>query len=368
MVKKYSIIFIFIAIVFAAFAASNLTGNLVKQETIKIGVTLPLTGPIAVHGSWVQRGIELSKEEINSNGGIDGKLIETIYEDDKCQPNAAVTNTHKLLDLDNVKTIVSFCSAVTPSVAPIAKDKAIVFSPAAFSDPVVEAKYDHVFTTQPPLREEMKRLAEYIFSQGLKKLSIAHVQNDLGFSYSHWLQEEFKSLGGKIILVEKFNLLDTDFRTQLTKIKNADTEALFIANSGEGLGRIVNQAKELRLETKLFGATISESAPFLKVASENAEGYVYTYPLKLEQTEFSKKYKEKYGEDPEIYAANSYDAFSLMVKAFEKCKIQELDCMKSVSKTIEIGGASGKFKIKNGIVDKKIYLKTVKDGKFVYLD
>ena len=367
MVKKHFIIVLIVVVAFALIVISNLTGNVVKKEPIKIGVTLPLTGPIAVYGNWVQKSLDLAKEEVNSMDGVKGYQIDIVYEDDKCQPNVAVTNIHKLLDVDNTKTIISFCSAVTPSIAPIAKDKAVVFSPAAFSDPVVEAKYDHVFTTQPPLREEMKKLAEYIFSQGIRKLSIIHVQNDLGVSYSHWLHEELKSLGGEIVLVEKFNLLDTDFRTQLTKIKNTQTEGLFIAMSGEGLGQIINQAKELKLDTKLFGATISESAPFLKVARENAEGYVYTYPIKLVETEFSKKYKEKYGEEPEVYAINSYNALALIIQILEKCPNQELNCMKSATQNMKIDGASGEFKIENNMANKEIYLKTVKDGKFAYL-
>jgi len=104
-----------------------------STDTIKIGVTAPLTGPIAHYGLWAQRGLDLAVSEINANGGIKGKQIGLVYEDDKCKPDLAVNNVVKFTTVDNIKFIVSVCSAVTPAVAESTKDKGVVFSPVAFS-------------------------------------------------------------------------------------------------------------------------------------------------------------------------------------------------------------------------------------------
>lgn len=353
-----------------------LSGRTEDFGAIRIGVTAPLTGPVSSFGEWSRRGLELAKIEINSKGGIGGRKIELIFEDDKCQPKEAAINTNKLLNIDGVSIIFSICSAVTPSVVPLASSKALVLSPVSFSRTVVADDYDHRFTTQPSIQAEMAVLANHIrYQKKLGIISIMYVNNELGLSYKERFQEAFESLDGGVRATETFNLTDKDFKSQLIKIKRTNSQGLIIIMSGGGLGSIVNQAEDLGLSAQYFGAMIAQSQPFLDIAGKNAEGFDYTYPLKLGETEASTKYRDayisKYNEEPEIIGTNSYDMVFLVQQILESCfENRDLECMKKAAYDIEdFDGASGVFSMQgDGMVRKPIYIKTVKNGQFVYLE
>jgi len=337
-----------------------------EEETIKIGVTLPLTGPVAQFGQWRLRGMQLAVDEINTAGGIDGKKLDLILEDDRALPAEAQKIVTKFINVDNVDYIIAGTSAVVPAVVSMVSDK-LIFMPA-FMPESVEAN-SNVFSMFPSLGYEMEILVNYIYNNlNLKKVSIMYVNNDLGLAAKNKFQERFIGVGGEIPLVETFGISDTDYRTQLIKIKNTKSEGLVIIMSGEGLGNILKQANELNLHIKYFGHTITESPVFLSVAGKAAEGIIYTYPFKLDQIEgsFLNKYKSKYNEAPEMYATASYDIIYTIAELVKKCG---KNCNAGDVLTIDFSGAGGRIKFeKDRCRFSPIYLKTVKDGKFVFLE
>jgi len=355
-----------IAIVAVIIVALLVILNVQKEkETIKIGATLPLTGPVAKFGEWESRGMQLAVDEINNAGGINGKKLELILEDDKALPAEAQKTITKLINVDNVDYVVAGTTATVPVMASMISDK-LIFLPAFMPESVEANK--NVFSMMPSLSYEMGILADYIYDLDLRKVSIMYVNNDLGLTAKNKFQEEFINLGGTVPSFETFGILDTDYRTQLTKIKNTKSEGLVIIMSGGGLGNILKQAEELGLEVKYFGQTITESPVFINVAGDLAEGIIYTYPFKLEGIEgsFLNKYISKYNENPEMYSTACYDMIYTIVELVEKCG---KNCNPEDVLAIDFSGAGGKIKFgedRNRV--SPIYLKTVKDGNFVFLE
>lgn len=337
-----------------------------EEGMIKIGASLPLTGAIAEFGEWEVRGMQLAIEEINADErfGIKFKLIT---EDDKALPGEAQKTLVKLLNMDNVDYVIAGTTAIAPVAASIVTDK-IIFTPAFMPESVEASK--NIFSVMPSLEREMKILADYIYNTGVKTISILYVNNDLGITCNDKFQKAFQDmdLSSSILEVETFGLLDTDYRTQLTKVKNARSEGLVIIVSGGRLGNLIKQAAELGLTAKYFGQTITESPVFISVAENLAEGIIYTYPFKLDMIEksFLDKYKSKYNEDPEVYSTGSYDMIYVIAELVKKCG---KNCNPDDVMEINFAGAGGEVKFdKDRNSASPIYLKTVKDGKFIFIE
>lgn len=341
------------------------SGRKTLEGTIKIGASLPLTGPIAQFGEWEVRGMQLAVEEINTSGGINGAKIELITEDDKALPGEAQKTLAKLLNVNNVDYVIAGTTATAPVAASVVTEKIIIMS--AHMPESVEQN-ENIFSMMPSLNREMRVLADHIYNTGLRDISILYVNNDLGLTCKNKLQNAFLDLGGQVLEVETFGLLDADYRTQLTKIKDTNSQGLAIIMSGGGLGNIIKQAEELNLGVKYFGQTITESPVFLNVAGNLANGIIYTYPFKLDKIKdsFLEKYKSKYNQDPEMYSTAAYDAIYTIAKLVEKCA---RNCNPSDVMKINFNGAAGRIEFdKDKSRASDIYLKTVKDGAFIFME
>jgi len=341
------------------------------REVIKIGVVLPLSGSASTYGISAKEGIDLALEELNAT---QKRKIELIYEDDQCNPEKAVDAAQKLINVDSVRIIIGhICSSAALAVAPIAeKNKVILFSPGA-SAPDYKNAGDYIFRNRQDISDEVSKTAEIVKNFNINKIAMIYVNNDYGVSSKDIFTKRFEELGGKVELAESYQQDATDFRTQLTKIKKAEPEAMFLAGLIKESATIIKQSSELGLKVRIFSTIGVEGKELLEIAGPAAEGIIYSAPFfDVKSTdpivkEFINRYKEKYKKDPTyVFAANGYDALEILNSAVKKCDTNT-DCIKDqLYKIKDYPGASGMTTFdQNGDVSKPIMIKTIKNGQFV---
>lgn len=344
-----------------------------EPEEIKIGSVLPLTGDAAKYGASAKKAIDLAVQEINLAGGIKGSKIIVIYEDDQASPDKGVSAFQKLITVDKVPVVIgAMPSSVTLAMAPIAeKNKVVLFSPASSNPKVTEAG-DYIFRNDVSDVFEGVKMAEEVWERlGLKKVAVLYINNDYGAGIKDVFIRRFEELGGKIVDVETFEQGATDFRTQLTKIKQSNPEASYIVGYKEQI-QILKQYKELAIKAQILATIMLEDPEIIQKVGDAAEGAIYTYRAydpqsgQKEVTEFVENFKTKYGIEPDNWAAQCYDALKIVVLAIKRGGYTSEGIKNSLYRIRDFPGVSGLTTFdENGDVIKPIILKTVKDGKFV---
>lgn len=367
---------VWIPIIVAIVALATIIPISCKKEPkeIKIGAILPLTGDAAKYGEASKNAIALFIDELNASGGIKGKKIKVIYEDDQADPKLGVSAFQKLVTTDKVPVIIGpLPSSVTLAIAPLAeKSKVVILSPAS-SSPAITNAGDYIFRTVASDLLEGTALANFVYNElKLKKVAIIYINNDFGIGLSNSFSNRFEELGGKIVTVESFEQSATDFRSQLSKIKTLNPQAIYMVGYKE-MGNILKQAAELGIKTQFLSFAMFEDPEILKIAGKAAEGLIYSYrsfdPKSSEEVvkKFANNYKSKYGVEPDIFAGLSFDAARILALAIEKGG-SNADGIKSALYMVKnFPGVTGEITFdKNGDVTGAISIKTVRQGKFIW--
>jgi len=346
-----------------------------EKETIKIGAILPLTGKAAQYGQWAKNGFDLATEEINSLNYP--YRLEMIYEDDAGDPKTGVSAFQKMISTDKISVVTGLIlSKVALAVAPIAEqNKIVLLSTSASSDEMRNAG-DYIFRNRESGIIHGQSMADYVFKKlGIKKAGALYANAENGITYAQAFKEQFQKLGGEIDFYEAFSEGETDFRTQLIKVKNKNLEVLYVPGLVTEIGQILKQAEELDLGIKFLSSGGAEAPKLIEIAGKAAENLIYTYPAfnpdSLNETvkRFTSKYLEKFGTKPEFIAANSYDAIKILAEIFKKYGHNSSQIKDGLYGTKNYNGVAGILSFDEyGDVIKPVMLKIVKNGQFVPLE
>ncbi len=283
---------------------------------IRIGVILPLTASAAQWGVPPRDAALLAVEEMNSGGGIKGRKIRLEIEDDKCEPAVGVSAIQKILASSKPIAIMgAVCSSVTLAVAPIAEAQKLVLVSPASTSPLITTAGDYIFRVIPTDALRGRVFAEYVYSLGHRRVSILHINNEGGVGNQKTFAENFQRLGGNIVSVDAYPQDTRDVRAQLTKIKQRKPQAVMVVSYPDDTPLVLRQAQELKLGVPLFFQTEALDDPtVIQRAGNSAEGATYILPAKPEgpaTDDFVRKYSQKYGRAPELFAAEGYDVIKL---------------------------------------------------------
>lgn len=345
-----------------------------EEKEIKIGAILALTGDAAKYGESVKNGFEFALQEKNSSGGIKGKKIKIIFEDSKADPKLAVSSFNKLIDIDKVQVVLGpMSSSEVLAVAPLAeKKKIILFTPTA-SAPSITNAGDYIFRNVTSDLFEGEELASFAFNDlRLKRAAIIYINNDFGIGLKDSFKRKFEQLGGSIADTETFEQGSTDMKSQISKIKSTNPEAVFIVGYKE-MGSLLKQAKELRLKTQLLSFSMFEDPEILKIAGDITNGVYYTY-RSFETTsdeevvkKFIDNYKAIYKTEPDIFSALGYDALRIIIYAMERSGTTADGVKQALYSVKDFPAVTGSLSFdKNGDVVQPMGIKVVKDGKFIW--
>jgi branched-chain amino acid transport system substrate-binding protein len=345
-------------------------------QDIKIGGIGPVTGEAATFGISTKNGMTMAVDEWNAKGGIfGGRKAKLIFEDDKGDPSEGAIVWNKLIQQDNVVAIVgTVMSKVSLVGAPICQAAGIpMISPTSTNEKVTLVG-DYIFRACfiDPFQGTVG--ANFAYND-LKARSAAAIF-DLGNDYTKGLAENFKKqfekLGGKIVAFEGHPTGTTDFKAQLTKIMEGKPDVIYIPDYYNDVGLIAKQARELGFKGPLVGGDGWDSPELVKIGGSAVENGFFTNHYSSEDKrpivqDFVKKYKAKFGAEPDALAALGYDAMYIMLDAIKRAGSTKGAAIRDALKATDINVVSGRIKFdanRNPI--KSAVIIEIKNGKQVY--
>lgn len=348
-----------------------------NKNEILIGEFASLTGSEATFGQSSHNGLMLAVEEINSSGGVLGKQIKLITDDTQSKTQEVPTVVQKLINRDKVVALVGeVASSRSKAGAPIAQQFKIPMVTPASTNPEVTMIGDYIFRVcfiDPFQASVMSKFA--INSMKVNKVALLVDQKN---AYSTGLADNFKNvfpgMGGEIIEEQKYSAGDKDFKAQLTSIKAKNPEAIFIPGYYTDVNLISIQAREIGLTCPLFGSDGWESEKLTEGKAKDAlEGSFFSTHVSADDPapaiqNFIKKYKDKYGSQPDAMAFLSYDAGMILFDAIKKAGDTSGEKIRDqLAKVADYQGITGLITInseRNAV--KPAVVMEIKDGKFVY--
>jgi branched-chain amino acid transport system substrate-binding protein len=289
------------------------------SQPIKIGYIGPLTGPSAVLGMDAVKAVEIAVADANTLGGVNGRKVELISEDDQYLTKNTVSAYEKLVNVDKVKVImVASYGGLFAVMDKAAKDGVVIINPLDCNKEVANAS-TNIFCLATETESIGTSLANQMLSEGKKTAGIMYSTKDTFMAIvTNAFKKEFEAKGGKV-QIESFNYEDKDFRTQLLKLKNANVEGLVLLGHDE-VGLIMKQARDLGLK-QVFYATGTITSPVAQeLAVGNAEGTIFAYwdadTTNGEAKSFEDKFKALVGRGPILPLTThpAYDATNILLK------------------------------------------------------
>lgn len=260
-----------------ALALAIVPGLVKAADTIKIGVNEPLTGAVAASGNYVTNGAKIAADEINAKGGVLGKKIELIIEDNKSNPTEAVAVAEKLIVSDKVPVMMgAWSSTYTLAVMPkLMEYKVPMVVETSSSDKITTSGNPYIFRTAPTNGMEAKAFSEHVDMFHIKKADFLVVNNDWGLGAAQSFSNMLKSHGVKIGIKEIMDANAQDMSAQLSKIKGSGADTLFVTTEVEQITLILKQAKALGLKQQIITTGGSSSPDQLIQQAGNAANGTY---------------------------------------------------------------------------------------------
>lgn len=348
-------------------------------DGIVIGEFASLTGKEATFGTSSHEGTQLAVETINAAGGVLGKPIHLITEDNQSKAGETSNVVNKLISKDGAVAVLGeVASSRSLEAAPICQQNGVPMISPASTNPKVTETGDHIFRVCfiDPFQGTV--MANFV-TNTLKAKKVA-VFTDVKSDYSKGLAKFFKEgilkAGGQIVAELDFNGGDKDFKAQLTAIKSAGPEAVFIPGYYTDVAIIAIQAKQLGISVPLCGGDGWESQTLLDIGKDAVEGHYFSTHYASDAaspavTAFVEAYKKRYnGKVPDAMAALGYDSAMFLADAIKRAGSTDSKAIRdALAATKEFEAVTGKIAI-NAQRDavKSAVILQVKDGKFKYLE
>ncbi|HJQ37680.1 MAG TPA: ABC transporter substrate-binding protein [Thermoanaerobaculia bacterium] len=317
---------------------------------IPIGVYAALTGDQAAFGNATVQGVKLAAEEINAAGGILGRKIRLVIEDDAGRPDQAASVVTKLITSDNALVVIGENSS-TQSLAgaPICQQNKVPMISPSSTNPSVTEKGDYIFRVCFTDPYQGKALAAFV--KNSLKLDTAAMLVDKKTDYSiglaQFFRKEYEALGGKIVVEQSYSGGDTDFRPQLTAIKSTKPKVLFIPGFYTEVGQIAIQARDLGITIPMVGGDGWDSPSLTEIGGKSVDGsyfsnhYFVGDPSPRVQ-EFVKKIRDRNGRNPDANASLGYDALHIVAQAITRAGSLDRKAIRDqIAVTKDYPGVSG---------------------------
>jgi branched-chain amino acid transport system substrate-binding protein len=259
----------------AAFAASVLWGTASAQEPIKIGVTQPLTGAFAASGNYVAQGAKIAEEAINAQGGVLGRKIQLVIEDNKSNPTEAAASVEKLISRDKVPVLMgAWSSTLTLAVMPKLMEYQVpMLVETSSSGKITTSGNPYIFRISPTSEMEARSFVPTLKNFNLKTADFLATNNDFGLGASQEFSQMLKKNGVQVGVMETMDPKATDFSAQLAKIKASGGDTLFVTTAVEQITLILKQAKEQQVKARIITTGGSNSPDqLIQQAGDAANG------------------------------------------------------------------------------------------------
>jgi len=317
---------------------------------IPVGLYGAMSGSEASFGQATMQGVKLAAEEINASGGVLGKKIRLVIEDDQGKAEEAASAVTKLITRDNVIAIIGENSSnQSLAAAPICQSNGIPMISPSSTNPNVTKKGDYIFRVCFTDPYQGKALATFV-RQNLAATSAAILRdnkNDYSVGLAEVIRAEFTLLGGKIVAEQSYSGGDNDFRPQLTAIKSSNPQVLFVPGFYTDAGQIALQARDLGISVPLVGGDGWDSPTVITIGGKAVDGCYFSdhYFVGEERPavqRFVGEINKRTGKNPDANSALGYDALYILTNAIKAAGSLDRKAIRDrIATTKEYGGVSG---------------------------
>jgi branched-chain amino acid transport system substrate-binding protein len=345
---------------------------------ILIGEFGSLTGTTANFGISVKNGIDMAIEDLNGAGGVLGKKVRVIVEDDQGKPEEAQTVVTRLINRNRVVAVLGeVSSSRSLAAAPVCQQNRIPMISPSSTNPKVTQVGDYIFRVcfiDPFQGSVMARFAANTLK--LKEIAILRdIKNDYSVGLADVFTENFQKLRGKIVADESYSEGDNDFNAQLTAIKAKNPQAIFIPGYYTEVGLIARQSRNLGITVPLLGGDGWDSGSLWQIGGVALNDCYYSSHYSSKDPnpvvqKFVTKYKQLYGQLPDTNAVLAYDAAGLLFDAFRRSNTTEPAKVRdAIASTRDFVGVTGKIIIdENRNPRKPSVILRIKDGDLQYVE
>lgn len=368
-------------VLLAALLAAAVTLPSCKRSSgdeILVGEYGSLTGTTATFGQSTDHAIQMAFDEINAAGGILGKKVRVIVEDDQSKPEEAATAVTKLINQNHVVAMLGeVSSSRSLAAAPICQANRVPMISPSSTNPRVTQVGDFIFRVcfiDPFQAEVGARIAWETLK--LKKVAIlSDVRNDYSVGLQTFFRQHYKQLGGDIVAEQSYSEGDSDFRAQLTQIKSANPEGIYVPGYYTEVATIARQARELGITVPLIGGDGWDSPRLWEIGGEALNGCYFSNHYSVDDPapavqKFVADYRKRYNQTPDALAALGYDAARILADAMTRAGSTDgAKVRDALVSTKDFQGVTGQITInaERNAVKPAVVLK-IENGKFVYVD
>jgi branched-chain amino acid transport system substrate-binding protein len=347
-------------------------------DEIRVGEYSSLTGTTATFGQSTHNAVLMAYDEVNGAGGVLGRKIKVFVEDDQSKPEEAATAATKLINQNHVVALIGeVSSSRSLAAAPICQANGIPMVSPSSTNPRVTQTGDYIFRVcfiDPFQGGVMAKFAADTLK--VKRVAIlVDVRNDYSIGLQTFFRENFKRLGGQIVSEQSYSEGDSDFHAQLTQIKSANPEAIYVPGYYTEVGTIARQARELGIPSTvpLMGGDGWDSPRLWEIGGEALNGCYFSNHYSTDNPspvvqKFVKDYKDRYKQVPDALAALGYDAAKILADAMQRAGSTDGKKVRdALAATKDFMGVTGKITINadRNAVKPAVVLK-VENGKYVY--
>ncbi len=342
-----------------------------ESDAVEVGAVTPLTGKLAVYGEGFQQAMLLALDEVNAQGGINGKPMKIVFEDNNSTSKGSVSAIQKLITVHKFPVIFGpAASSNFLAVCPIAQQNKVILIGAESAASAITNCGSYVFRVFPSDQLQGKGVAELADDLGYKEVALTYVNNDWGVGLAEVFKDVYLKNGGKIIDEFAHDEGKTDYRSEVLRIKKNTPEAVVNLTYIKEGATMLKQAYESGFEVQWLMGSASKSPKLVSLAGGAAEGVIGTYPTFSQQTPayqaFKTAWEEKYpGKKMPIFGEYNYDMVKLTAKALCAAKSMSSDDIRAalIQASKGYAGVTGdKTFDANGDVGATYGRWTVKDG------
>ena len=321
---------IFLVLVAISVFAFMLPSQAAAADTIKVGIVLPVTGPQAKFGEIEKQSFDMALEEINGGGGIKGKKLEFLIEDDTGRPEVGRSVVEKLITKDKVVMLGGgYSSSVVYAVAGVAQQNRVPFLiNTGAADKITEQGWDYVFRLNPPVSEYASGVEGFLAEVVKPKDAVILHENSLfGTKGAKAFKKSCKKLGIKVLMTEGYEHGGIDFKPVLVKVKQMNPDLIYMISYIMDASLLMRQARELKLTPKLFvGGAAGFTLPEFDQNAGKAANFVVSATLWHQvlplpgAMDYFNRFKAKYNKDTEYHGAEAYAAAYVIKDVLSRAK------------------------------------------------
>lgn len=352
-----------------------LPGAAAAGDTIRIGVAGAHSGDLASYGLPTVNAAKLVVNEVNARGGINGKKIELLIEDDMCKPELATNTATKLVSQGVDVVIGHICSGATKAALPIYKEAGVILiSPSATSPELTQSgQYPNFFRTIASDDRQAKPEVEYVLNVlAAKKVAVIHDKGDYGKGLAEIARKLIQDSGkGEVVLFEGVTPGAVDYSAIVQKIKQSQADAVIFGGYHPEASKIVSMMRKKRMNTAFVSDDGVKDNTFIKVAGKDAEGVYATGPRDNSQNPLAQAanaaHKKSYSADPGAFYESAYSAVLALVNGIEKAGSTDMALLSKALQTEKVDTPVGTIHFdENGdAVGVGFAMYQVREGKFV---